>query len=131
MIVVHASAMLELLLGTAVGRACRRHLVGDGEDLRGLQLLDVELAQVLRRFSAEGEIIPERSTEALADLLNRPLTRYPHEPLLERACELREAVSLDDAVSLALADALKAPLVTSDARTARAHGRRAQVQLLQ
>lgn len=131
MTVVDASAVAELLLGTAAGEACRRRLLGDGEDLCAPHLLDVEVAQVLRRLSLQGEITAERGAEALADLADLPLTRYPHHPLLQRAWELRQSASMYDAVYLALAEALEAPLVTCDARTARAHGHRAQVQVLE
>ena len=130
MIVVDASAALEMLLGTPVGERCRERLLAAGEVLCAPHLLDVEAAQVLRRFAARGEITAERGREALTDLLDLPLTRYPHGPLLERAWEMRDAVSAYDAVYLALAEALDAPLVTCDARIARAHGHRASVRVL-
>jgi len=131
MTVVDASAVVELLLRTPVGETCRERLLGAGEDLCAPHLLDVEVTQVLRRYSLQGQITPERGSESLADLADLPLTRYPHGPLLERAWEMRESVSMYDAVYLVLAEALEAPLVTCDARIARAHGHRAQVQVLE
>jgi predicted nucleic acid-binding protein len=130
MTVVDASAVVELLLRTPVGETCRQRLLGVGEDLCAPYLLDVEVAQVLRRFLRQGEITAERGSEALADLADLALTRYPHAPLLERAWELRDSVSMYDAVYLVLAEALEAPLVTCDARIARAAGHRARVQVL-
>jgi predicted nucleic acid-binding protein len=50
------------------------------------------------------------------------LTRYPHAALLSRVWELRENLTAYDAVYIALADTLEAPLVTTDARLARAPG---------
>lgn len=130
MTVVDASAVVELLLRTPVGETCRERLFGPGEDLCAPHLLDVEVEQVLRRYSLQGEITPERCSEALADLADLPLTRYAHGPLLERAWDMRESVSMYDAVYLVLAEALEAPLVTCDARIARAHGHRAQVRVV-
>jgi predicted nucleic acid-binding protein len=130
MTVVDASAVLEMLLRTPCGEACRERLLESGEDICAPHLLDVEVAQVLRRFSLQREIASDRCGEALADLADLALTRYPHVPLLERAWELRGSVSMYDAVYLALAEALEAPLVTCDVRIARAHGHRAKVQLL-
>lgn len=130
MTVVDASAMVELLLGTSTGESCRERLLRDEEDLCAPHLLDVEVAQVLRRYASMREITPDRGTEALADLAAMSVMRYPHGPLLERAWDLRDSASVYDAVYLALAEALDAPLVTCDARISRAHGHRARVEVM-
>ena len=130
MTVVDASAVVEMLLRTPVGEKCRERLLAVDESLCAPHLLDVEVAQVMRRFAGRGEITAARGSEALVDLADLPLTRYPHGPLLERVWELRNSVSAYDAVYLALAEALDAPIVTSDGRVARAHGHHATVQVL-
>jgi len=130
MTVVDASAMVELLLGTSTGESCRERLLRDEEDLCAPHLLDVEVAQVLRRYASMREITPDRGTEALADLAAMSVMRYPHGPFLERAWDLRDSASVYDAVYLALAEALDAPLVTCDARISRAHGHRARVEVV-
>lgn len=130
MTVVDASAMVEMLLGTVVGGSCRERLLRDGEDLCAPHLMDVEVAQVLRRFAMMREITPDRGAEALADLEDLSVTRYPHGPLLGRAWDLRGSASVYDAVYLALAEALEAPLVTCDERIARVHGHRVPVEVL-
>lgn len=130
MTVVDASAVVEMLLRTPVGEKCRERLLAVDESLCAPHLLDVEVAQVLRRFAAQGEMTAERGSEALVDLADLPLTRYPHGPLLERVWDLRHSVSAYDAVYLALAEALDAPLLSSDGRLARAHGHHATVQVL-
>jgi len=127
MTVVDASAMVEMLLGTPAGESCRERLLRDGEDLCAPHLLDVEVAQVLRRYASKREITPDRGTEALADLAAMSVMRYPHGPLLERALDLRDSASVYDAVYLALAEALDAPLVTCDARISRARGHRSDM----
>jgi predicted nucleic acid-binding protein len=71
-----------------------------------------------------------RGREALQDLADFPLTRCPHEPLLERIWQLRHSLSAYDAAYIALAEALNAPLVTCGARVARAHGHSARVEIL-
>lgn len=68
--------------------------------------------------------------EALRDLAGFPLTRFSHEPLLERIWELRHSLSAYDAAYVALAESLDAPLVTCDARLARARGHAARVEVL-
>jgi predicted nucleic acid-binding protein len=129
--VVDASAVVEMLLRTPVGEKCRERLLAVDESLCVPHLLDVEVAQVIRRFAGRGEITAARGGEALFDLADLPLTRYPHGPLLERVWELRNSVSAYDAAYLALAEALDAPIVTSDGRVARAHGHHATVQVLE
>ena len=129
MIVVDASALLEALLGTPAAGAVRARLFAPRETLHAPHLLDVEVAQVLRRYAAAGEIAPERGRAALADLGDLPLSRYPHEVLLPRVWELRNNLTAYDAVYVALAEALDAPLLTRDRRLAAAAGHRARIEL--
>lgn len=130
MTVIDASAMVELLPGTPTGESCRERLLRDGEDLCTPHLLDVEVSQVLRRYASMREITPDRGAEALADPAAMSVMRYPHGPLLERAWDLHVSSSVYDAVYLALAEALDAPLVTCDARISRTHGHRARVEVV-
>ncbi len=129
MIVVDASAMLEVLLATQTGARVEERLLGAGESLHAPHLLDVEVAQVLRRYAAAKELTPERGREALADLADFPLHRYPHDVLLPRIWELRSNVTAYDAAYLALAETLVAPLVTCDARLASAPRHAARVEV--
>lgn len=93
-------------------------------------LLDVEVAQVLRRYAATGEIDPERCRSALVDLADFPLDRYPHDFLLGRVWELRNNLTAYDAVYVFLAETLDAPLLTRDRRLADAAGHSAQIVLV-
>ena len=130
MIVVDASAMLEVLLGTATGARVEDRLLSRGESLHAPHLLDVEVAQVLRRYASAGELTPARGREALTDLADFPVHRYPHDVLLPRIWELRQNVTAYDAAYLALAETLAAPLVTCDARLASAPRHAAKVEVL-
>jgi predicted nucleic acid-binding protein len=127
-IVVDASALLEALLRTPAAEAVEERLFGGGETLHAPHLLDVEVAQVIRRYAAAGEIDAERGRAALADLDDFPLRRYSHGVLLPRVWELRSNLTAYDAIYVALAEALEAPLLTRDRRLARAAGHRARIE---
>jgi predicted nucleic acid-binding protein len=67
----------------------------------------------------QSELSGDRAAAALADLAELPAVRHAHEPYLRRIWALRENVSAYDAVYVALAEALDAPLLTCDARLSR------------
>ena len=128
--VVDASAVIEMLLGTPLGRLCAKRLLEPTEPLCVPQLIYVETAQALRRYALAGELDPGRGSEALEDLHDLPLTPFPHEPFLPRIWSLRDTLTAYDAIYVALAEALEARVVTCDARLGRAHGHRARVEVL-
>ena len=130
MIVVDASAILEVLLGTPDGARVAGRLFTPGETLHAPHLLDLEVAQVLRRYALAGELDSARGLEALDDLADLPLTRYPHDLLLPRIWELRRNLTAYDAAYVALAEALAAPLVTRDAALVSVRVHHARVELL-
>lgn len=130
MIVVDASALLEVLLRTPAAKAVEARLFEPGLTLHAPHLLDVEVAQVIRRFAARGDIDDTRGRAALADMADFPLHRYPHDMLLPRIWDLRANVTAYDAAYIALAEALGAPLLTRDQRLAAASGHKAQVEVV-
>ena len=130
MIVVDASALIEVLLGTSAGSRLAERFFAEGETLHAPHLLDVEVAQVLRRYVLSRLFGAERGVEALEDLADFPIARYPHQPFLPRIWELRHNVTAFDAAYLALAEALAAPLVTRDAKLASAPGHQARIELM-
>jgi predicted nucleic acid-binding protein len=117
-IVVDASALLEVLLRTRAAAAVEALLFAPGETLHAPHLIDVELAQVLRRYAAAGAIDDTRGLVALDDLADFPIRRHPHDLLLPRVWALRHNLTAYDATYVALAQALDATLLTRDARLA-------------
>ena len=72
----------------------------------------------------------DRAAEAIADLAGLDLHRHAHLDLLPRAWRLRENVTTHDAVYIALAEALDAPLITCDGPLAKAPGHRARIEVI-
>src|SRR3954449_1377050 len=123
MLVVDASALAELILGRPAGELVGEHLASHGFALHAPHLLDVEVLSALRRLVSSGEATADRADEAIADLLDLPIERYPHDILVPRTWQLRENFSAYDASYIALAEAVAdepVPLLTADARLARA-----------
>jgi predicted nucleic acid-binding protein len=130
MIVLDASAAIEWLLQTRVGARVEERILAGRETLHAPHLLDIEVAQVLRRYVAAKLIPAPRGREALEDLVDLALTRYPHAPLIDRIWELRGNLTAYDGAYVALAEALDAPLVTCDRRLAATPGHAADVELV-
>ena len=130
MIVLDASAVLELLLGTELGRAIAKRIADPALGLHAPHLLDVEVAQALRRFVQCGELEEDTARIALEDLSSLDLERHAHEPLLGRIWALRENMTAYDATYVALAEALDAVLLTCDGKLARTPRIGRQVELI-
>ena len=99
-----------------------RVIFAANETLHAPHLIDLEIAQVLRRYARSGAVSAERCAEALADLADFPITRYPHFMLLAPIWQMRHRLTAYDAAYLALAEALDAKLVTRDRALAEAGG---------
>lgn len=130
MIVVDASALTEFLLQTPLGARVEARLFRDGDEFHAPHLLDVEVVQALRRLVRTGEVLADRAEEAITDLLDLDLRRHPHVDLLGRAWELRDNLTSYDAMYVALAEAVEAPLVTCDGPPGAAPGHAAQIEVI-
>jgi predicted nucleic acid-binding protein len=130
MIVVDASALLELLLQTSLGVRVEARLFRTDDELHAPHLLDVEIVQGLRRLVRSGEVSSSRAGDAIADLTDFDLHRHAHVDLLGRAWKLRDNISAYDAMYVALAEAIDAPVVTCDGPLSKAPGHRAQIELI-
>jgi predicted nucleic acid-binding protein len=91
-----------------------------GERLAAPELVDLEVASVLRRQARTGAVDQRRATLALTDLNALPLRRASHRALISRCWELRDNLTIYDAAYVALAELLHADLLTGDGRLAKA-----------
>jgi predicted nucleic acid-binding protein len=128
-IVLDASAAIDWLLQTAVGQEIEDRLYSRGESLHAPHLLDLEVPQVLRRLVWDGAVSAPRADQAVQDLIDLRLTRYPHFVFLPHIWRLRDTLSAYDAAYVALAEKLGATLITRDARLASASARRVSIEL--
>jgi predicted nucleic acid-binding protein len=129
-IVVDASTVIEWLLGLPRAEPVAARLESE-PSAHAPHLLDLEVAQVLRRLEATGRIEADRGRQAIDDLADLDLGRHPHDVLLPRVWQLRQNLTAYDAVYVALAEALDAPLLTLDRRLARATSVHAIVQVVE
>lgn len=119
MIVVDASVLAPVLGDDDdIGDEARRRL--RHERLVAPELIDLEVASVLRGLQRAGHLSARRADLALADLLDLPLQRVPHRRVLARCWSLRENLTIYDAAYVALAERLGVRLLTLDLRLARA-----------
>ncbi len=101
-----------------------------GHALAAPELIELEVASVIRGLQRAGELDERRAELALADLVDLPIGLSPHRPLLARCWELRDNLTVYDASYVALAELLEAVLLTADERIARAPGIECEVELL-
>jgi predicted nucleic acid-binding protein len=87
-------------------------------------LMPVEVANILRRAAAGGEISADTAALAHTDLLDLPVELFPYGPFAERVWELRANLTAYDGWYVALAETLGAGLATLDTRLARSPGPR-------
>ena len=122
-VVIDASvACAALLPGDANSEWARGVL--DSQTLVGPELLVVEVSHLLRR-SVRGGVIPDaEGRAAIGDLVNIIDEFFEHAPFAERIWDLHPNVTSYDAVYVALAEALGAPLATLDHKLRRAPGPR-------
>lgn len=130
MLVIDASAMLEMLLGTSLARPAIERTLLAGETLHAPFLIDVEVTSGLRRHVHAHALTPADGARRLDEFLAFNIERHAHAMLLPRAWALRTQLSTYDAMYVALAEGLECPLLTSDGRVARSTGHRATIETL-
>jgi predicted nucleic acid-binding protein len=128
-IVLDASAAVDWLLQTPAGQRIEKRIYSRNESLHAPHLLDLEVTQVLRRLAREGAVPARRAEEAVLDLQDLRITRYPHFVLLMEIWQRRHNLSAYDAAYIVLAEKLGASLLTRDGRLAGASGNAAIVEV--
>ena len=130
MLVVDTSAVISALTGRPPSEALIELLATDG-DLTAPHLIDIEFLHALRRLVLGRQLSEDRTADARSDFADLAITRYEHTLVADRVWELRHSLTAYDATFVALAELLDAPLVTFDARLARAPGHTAAVELFE
>jgi predicted nucleic acid-binding protein len=125
MVVIGASVLVAALL---VAGPARERLASD--NLQAPEVIDAELLSVLRRLVLADQLQEGHALQALATGNRLGLRHHPSRSLWPRAWELRTNLSAYDALYVALAEQLDAPLLTADARLARAPGLRCLVEVV-
>jgi predicted nucleic acid-binding protein len=129
-IVLDASAAVDWLVQTGAALRIESRIFSRNQSLHAPELLDLEVAQVLRRLVREHSLSASRAEQAIQDLLDLRITRYAHFVLLPRIWQLRHNLSAYDAAYVVLAEKLGATLLTRDARLAVAAGHAATVEVV-
>lgn len=129
MLVIDASCLYEVVADTARADEVRAWLTADPEHAAP-SVVDVEVVSVIRRDHMLGRLDATSAAQAVADLRDWPGERFSHQPLLERVWELRRSIRAWDGFYVALAEVLRATLLTSDARLGSAAGPRCRIEVL-
>jgi predicted nucleic acid-binding protein len=127
-IVLDASAVVELVARGPLSPAIRHELAMREDALIVPHLLDVEVANALRGMGRSRNLSEQSALEALANLASLPADRFEHTLLLGRIWELRHNFTAYDATYIALAEWADATLLTCDAKMVNGH--RARVLLI-
>lgn len=128
--VLDASVLVDFLIESDRGQEVARRIDGNPGWHWAPAVVDAEVGHALRAEVRRRTISSRAAGEALEDLMAMQLERVSHRFLAERAWELRDNLSFYDGLYVALAEALDAPLLTFDARLAKAPGILAEVEVI-
>lgn len=128
MTVIDTSAAVDVLLEDGAAREVAMLL--EQEEVAAPDVLVFEVLAVLRRNALRGAIRPDRAAAAVRDLGDLGVELFPSLGLRTRAWELRGALTVTDALFVALAESLGEPLATKDRALAREAPKRASVEII-
>jgi predicted nucleic acid-binding protein len=124
-VVIDASVVVEYLVELKFTEEATRFFAGlvtPGSDLElwAPDLIFPEAASALRKLVQRRAIAAEAGARAVARLARLPIVATGSAGLLAAMWKFRQAVTMYDACYLTLAARLRAPVLTADARLARA-----------
>jgi predicted nucleic acid-binding protein len=116
--VLDASTLMDLLLQRPLDARVEGWLAEERIHWHAPDIIGVELTSVLRRLILTEACSAHRAQAALQDYRDLGLVLHPSNELLEAALALHGSISAYDAVYVALAMGIPAPLVTADRKLA-------------
>lgn len=128
MIVIDGSALVVGVADTTERGSRVRSRLEDGAVAP--HLVDAEVGQAVRGLVLRGLLDEAAATRSLVAAENLVVDRFRHPPLRPRAWQLRDNVSFYDGLYVALAEAADLPLITADAKLAKARGPRCPIELV-
>jgi predicted nucleic acid-binding protein len=131
LIVLDASAVIDYLIDGGERGQWARSSIRRERGLAAPHVIDVEVVSGLRQLLARAEVTRREAEVALSNFTGLKIARYPVTIFLDRIWRLRTVLTPYDAAYVALGEALGSPLVTTDARLARAHGHQAAIVAFQ
>ena len=128
--VVDSSAVLDMVLAAPRAEVLRDRLFSGDVIWHAPHFVDLEVLSILRKTLLSGEMDEERAARAVHVFATFPIERHAHDSYIARIWALRRNFTSYDASYVALAEALSAPLITSDAPLARAAAKFVDVELV-
>jgi len=128
--VVDSSAILALIIERFSIPALRSRLLDRAVMLYAPAIIDLEVLHVLRRYVLFREMDAGEAETSIEAYGKIEIMRFPHDPLIRRIWELRENFTAYDAAYVALAEGMRAPLITLDARLAKSCPDTIEVELI-
>ena len=120
MIVADASAVVDFLIGDAQTRLAIRDELRARAPVHAPDLVTLEVLSALARALRARALTRAEQNDVLEAYASLRIARHPSHPLWPRIADLTARHSAYDAAYVALAEMLEAPLLTTDARFARA-----------
>lgn len=123
-LIVDASAMVHLLVGSSLARSIKKRLLGS--DLHAPAHFDAEVLSALGRLHRAGQLTARQAGDRVDLVASAPIARHVLPPLLPGAWRRRNNLRLVDALYVELASQLDSLIITTDAGMATA-SRRAEL----
>jgi predicted nucleic acid-binding protein len=125
--VTDSSIIVALLTARSTDELLRKRLMRG--ELHAPALIDAEVLNAIRGLLIGGKITLVRATRMLERFAALRIIRHPAIPHVRRVLELASNLTAYDALYVTLAERLRVPLLTRDAKYARAPVHKADIHL--